>query len=258
LLVGAYASKVNFTDINGNGWTYSGYVLPFRLVPFSSRGPMLDGRVKPDITAPGLTLASSVSSYDTDYTPGGASSALVISSFHDVLSNKNYYYAEFSGTSASSPMAAGIVALLLQVNPYLTPAEVKELIRTTAITDQYTGVLSAQGNNDWGHGKINAYGAVKKLVQIVSVQHHTGEAVDLVLFPNPSNGLFTLDCAIDQSQELNIELYNMLGEKVIAESWKVNNGINRKTIDLSHQPKGNYVIKVSSDGGFTALKATVQ
>ena len=37
LLVGAYASKVGFTDVNSNSWSYSGYVQANKLVPFSSR-----------------------------------------------------------------------------------------------------------------------------------------------------------------------------------------------------------------------------
>src|SRR3569832_2237229 len=133
LLVGAYASKTSFTDINGNPWSYSGYVTTGKLVPFSSRGPMIDGRVKPDITAPGLTLATAFSSYDTSYTATGSNSSGTVLQYLDPITGHNFYYGEFSGTSASSPCVAGIVALLLQADPTLAPYQVQDIIATTAI-----------------------------------------------------------------------------------------------------------------------------
>src|SRR5690606_35090499 len=78
LLVGAYASKVNYTDINGNQWSYQSYVPAGQIVPFSSRGPMADGRIKPDIAAPGLTLATAISSFDVRYTPTGLNKQQVV------------------------------------------------------------------------------------------------------------------------------------------------------------------------------------
>lgn len=257
ILVGAYASKVTFTDINSNSWTYSSYVLPNRLVPFSSRGPYLDGRIKPDITAPGLTLATSVSSYDTSYTPIGSASAYVITSFFDAINNHTYYYAEFSGTSASSPATAGIVALLLQADPTLSPSRVRDLFNTTAIKDAFTGVIPPSGNNNWGHGKVNAYGAMKQLLLLLGTYSYAGEPIDVVLFPNPGSGSFSIDYNSNKKNDLNIEVYNMIGGKVMQENWPVINGINRHQLDLSHQSKGTYLVKISSGNGFASIKAIV-
>jgi len=258
LLVGAYASKVNWTDINANAWTYNTYVHVNRLVPFSSRGPMIDGRIKPDITAPGLTLATSISSYDTSYTAAGTNSDFVDVAYFDAPTNHTYYYAEFSGTSASSPCAAGIVALMLQAFPTLTPQQVQSIIASTAITDTYTGALPLSGTNDWGHGKINAYGAMKLLLQQVGMYNFQGVKLDCVLFPNPNNGSFTLDYASDKNRELNIEIFDLLGSKISSEKWSVSNGMNRHAIDISHQPKGNYVVKISSESGYVSVKTVVR
>ncbi|CAN5565559.1 hypothetical protein BH11BAC1_BH11BAC1_24570 [soil metagenome] len=258
LLVGAYASKVAFSDINGNSWTYSSYVLPGRLVPFSSRGPMTDGRIKPDINAPGLTLATSVSSYDSAYTPTGANSALVISGWLDTLSNQTYYYAEFSGTSASSPCAAGIVALLLQANPLLNPQQIKDLVAATAITDTYTGVIPPQGTNNWGHGKINAYGAMKLLLQqMVGVYNFVGEKLDCVLFPNPNSGSFTLNYSGEKEGVLRIEVYNMTGGLLKSDSWHVSQGLNQKQLDFTTAAQENLVVRVSSEKGYVNIKTIV-
>ncbi len=98
----------------------------------SPRSPALapteDGRIKPDITAPGFALASSVNSYDTSYNTTGTiilpSSALTT----DAASGRIYKYAMLAGTSMASPCVAGIVAMMLQVNPSLSPDDAKNII----------------------------------------------------------------------------------------------------------------------------------
>jgi subtilisin family serine protease len=77
------------------------------IASFSGSGPTRDGRTKPSVVAPGLSVVSTV--------PPG-------------LENLDYidiYYAKQSGTSLSTPVAAGMAALLLQADPRLTPAGVK-------------------------------------------------------------------------------------------------------------------------------------
>ncbi|MCI4566933.1 S8 family serine peptidase [Lysobacter sp. CFH 32150] len=64
------------------------------------------------------------------------------------------FYTHMSGTSMATPHVAGIVALMLEANPHLTPAQVKNIIERTATN--MTGRLSWEA----GHGHINAYAAV--------------------------------------------------------------------------------------------------
>ncbi|MES2678790.1 MAG: S8/S53 family peptidase [Bacteroidota bacterium] len=260
LLVGAYASKVAFTDINGSNWSYSGYVQAGNLVPFSSRGPMVDGRIKPDITAPGLTIATSVSSYDTSYTATGSNKILTKSFYLDPVLNKKFYFSEFTGTSASAPAASGIVALLLQAKPTMGPKEVQNVIAQTAIKDIYTGALTPAGNNNWGHGKINAYGAMKLVLTTadVGIYNYAGEKIDCELFPNPNDGLFTIRYESDKNHDLNFEIYNMIGALVQSDHWKTVNGSNLLPVDLSGMPGGVYLLKVSSPEGFVSIKTIKQ
>lgn len=262
LLIGAYASKVGYTDINGNPWSYSNYVQAGKLVPFSSRGPMVDGRIKPDIAAPGLTLASAMSSYALSYTPGGDDSSSVISvipGYQHPVTGNDYYYTEFLGTSASSPAAAGIVALLLQVNPNLTPEQLKDAITTTAIEDNHTGNIVAGGNNNWGFGKINAYGAIKKVLQgAAGVYSFHGKKLDCILYPNPNNGQFTIDYTSEKAEALTIEIIDITGSKVAVKNWDVNSGENRYKLDLSAYSKGFYIVRVASEGGSVNIKTLVE
>ena len=261
LLVGAYASKINFQDINGSNWTYSSYVQAGNLVPFSSRGPMIDGRIKPDITAPGLTIATSVSSFDTSYTAIGSNRSSTRVSYLDPALNKKFYYSEFSGTSASAPASTGIVALLLQARPTMgLPKQINDVITQTAIKDGNTGILPAAGNNNWGHGKINAYGAMKSVISMTNagIYSYAGEKLDCELFPNPNNGLFTLRFDSAKNQDLNFEIYNMVGDLIQSENWKTVNGSNLHPVDLAGMPGGVYLLKVSSSDGFVSIKTIKQ
>ena len=261
LLVGAYCSKNSYVDINGNNASYASYVGPNQLVPFSSRGPMVDGRIKPDITAPGLTIATATNSHDLDYTETGSKSGSVVSKYSDPATGHNYYYVEFAGTSASGPAASGIVALLLQVDPTMDPAKVKNYIFKSAINDSYTSTLPAAGNNNWGHGKINAYGALKLAVQdaTASVAGLSENKLNCALFPNPNDGSFSLEYTGKESQRLNVYIYNEVGSLVCMKPWQVNKGVNRSNMSLPEVAKGVYFVKVvTSLGGSTEIKTLVK
>ncbi len=109
------------------------------IASFSSRGPStFDGGLKPDISAPGVSIRSTVR---------------VI----------NGSYAENSGTSMAAPHVAGLVALLISANPALAGDVdgIEALIRDTAVpltTSQGCGgdAPDAVPNNVFGYGRIDA------------------------------------------------------------------------------------------------------
>ena len=82
-------------------------------------------------------------------------------------------YTGFGGTSSACPLVAGIVGLMLSVNPDLTAREVKQILQQTAdkiidpqpdpqLNQQY-GTYSSSGHSFWfGYGKVNAFNAVKE------------------------------------------------------------------------------------------------
>jgi subtilisin family serine protease len=85
------------------------------LASFSGSGPTRDDRIKPDVVAPGVDIISIV--------PAGLKRP----------ENVDQYYARESGTSLSTPIAAGLSALLLQANGNLTPAGVKAAMTRGAL-----------------------------------------------------------------------------------------------------------------------------
>ena len=81
-----------------------------------------------------------------------------------VSGRDTFYWGMMQGTSMSCPAVTGIVALWMEAYPELTYSQVKELMRTTAITDANTGTIPANGSAQWGWGKINAYGGIQTIL----------------------------------------------------------------------------------------------
>lgn len=98
---------------------------------FSSRGPTADGRIKPDISAPGVKITAAKAG-----TANG--------------------YIEYNGTSMASPFVAGLAGLMLQASSTISPAEIKSKIAATAIDWDAPGP-----DIDYGAGRLDGYGAIK-------------------------------------------------------------------------------------------------
>jgi len=144
---------------------------------FSSIGPLYNEFMKPDIAAPGVSVASSISSYtDAAYT------AVETINFN----GKDYDFARMSGTSMASPCVTGVVALILDASPTLSPAQVKNIIKTTARLDNYTGNITVPGDTKWGMGKINAYQAVVLALNTLSIEELESNQW-MAIYPNPAN-----------------------------------------------------------------------
>jgi len=255
---GAYSAKISYNSINSGPYSYANYTGLGQLTPFSSTGPTEDGRLKPDITAPGLCVVSSLSSFDRLYLPGGTDYSSVVSSYQDLGTGTYYYYGQLSGTSMATPCTSGIIALMLQANPYLDPTRVRNILAQTAILDTFTGALPPQGTNNWGHGKINAYRAVMAAIATTGIGAIPGGAIDCRLYPNPNTGMFTIEYNSDRTDELAIEVYDITGAQVYTGSWKVNANNNTENLDLSKLNSGIYLAKISSSQGSTMIKVAVE
>lgn len=254
ILIGAYMSKKGWTDINGSIHSYSG--LLNNIASFSSKGPYVDGRIKPDITAPGFTVTTAVTSYDTSYTPTGSNSDLVAKGYVFPATGKTYYFNQFSGTSASAPVTSGIVALLLQAKQDLSVDELRNLIFETAIHDYFTDSIGL-GTDVWGHGKINAYGAIKKLIQSTGLYEFSGQKLDCILYPNPNQGIFNLDYTGKKDETLFITISDVQGRVVATDKWQVNAGFNQRDVNLGNGSKGTYFVKLHSLQGSVVIKTII-
>ena len=156
------------------------------LASFSSRGPTFDGRLKPDIVAPGSIIASSVSSFDR-----GIESQFM--EYQYEKDNVRYSYALSEGTSMAAPMVSGAAALFLEINPELTVEAIRELFARTARQDEFTGPVGPEGSNAWGYGKLDINAAARDLLMITGARELTGQAKGgFYAYPNPAAGALRL------------------------------------------------------------------
>jgi hypothetical protein len=120
------------------------------IADFSSTGPTNDGRIKPDLVADG------VNNYVADV-PGPDTYTII-----------------YSGTSFSTPITAGVAGLVLSIRPDLTPMQVIDLLKSTAVkvNDPNLSVnISGYPNNFYGWGIVNAWNAIQCLASQFTFWH---------------------------------------------------------------------------------------
>lgn len=221
-----------------------GTFYPGPIAYFSSYGPTLDGRNKPEISAPGVNVVSSISSHDNgeytivDHTTGGTHS---------------YPYATMSGTSMSGPSVSGIVALMLQANPRLTIDQIREVIFTTATNDEATGPILANDSISirWGYGKINALKAVNGAIDKLSVDEVVALDVPLSVYPNPSSNRVTVSTGTNLPCHLSV--YGTDG-RLVAETT----ACTQASFDVSRWANGIYIVRAQDRSGIRTAKLIVK
>jgi len=210
-----------------------------QIANFSSYGPTLDGRVKPDISAPGVSVASSVSSF----TDNSFTTAVSIS-----FNGQTYKFTRISGTSMSGPAVAGVVALLLDANPYLSAEQIKTIIQTTARTDSNTGVIPTGGSLRWGAGKVNAYAAIQLALNTVDVQEVEEEK--FLIYPNPSQGKLFIDGNLTGTETYQVMDFQ---GKTVAQG-----NIPSNVLQIENLQSGAYLLRISSKKKQHVLKFIVE
>ncbi len=155
--VAAFISKRQWVDVDGITRAYADTTLQVgMLAPFSSPGPTRDGRIKPDLTAPGMGVASALASDAASAILGGSLRRRVVQDgVHWVI----------EGTSMAAPHVAGVYAQMLGLNRRLDASQLRTLVKGSAIRDSFTG--ASLPNADWGVGKLDALGSVAALVKAI-------------------------------------------------------------------------------------------
>ncbi len=212
------------------------------IADFSSSGPGFHDLVKPEISACGKTVVSAISSYTNTFS-GNYTKTIE-------FNGRNYRFASLSGTSMSAPFVAGVVALVLQANPYLSTAQVKSILTNTAHEDSFT---EEAGVNRFGYGKVNAYQAVIEALRQTGVENHTSSAQSQYsLFPNPTNG----SCYVtvkSSSESVRCQVFDLTGR--LLESHSFTPGVN--TLNMNDLPSGCYLLRFQ-DGQSVVSKKLIK
>jgi hypothetical protein len=93
------------------------------------------------------------------------------------------------------------------------------------------------------------------VVLTTGVEQMLGKEKDMKIFPNPSNGYFTINHPFNNNYPQIIEIYNALGEKIFSTTNNLN-GI--KEIDLTNDPQGIYFVKLLEGEKVYSEKVVIQ
>ncbi|QXP70315.1 S8 family serine peptidase [Polaribacter sp. R2A056_3_33] len=184
------------------------------IASFSSFGPTSDGRIKPEILGKGQNPAL------IDYNSGEITT----------LS---------SGTSFSSPIMAGLIACLNQNEGFLLKSSLKksgENYNDYLKTAIYESADKFNNPTDQhGYGIPNFEIALNSYIASLSLLK--GEVINLKISPNPVQDRFTI--STDNFEDLSIQIYTILGEKVFEKA-----AVTSKNIDISFLNTGIYLLKI--------------
>jgi len=180
---------------------------------FSSVGPTTDGRIKPDLMAMGSSVFVAKTSSPTSY---GFS----------------------SGTSFSCPILAGAAALILSVDPTLTPMELLDLFKQTASR-------SNNPDNLMGWGIINTLDVVNSL-NPTNVETEVPEDFYILRnYPNPFNPSTKVQFSVPQLSDVKITLHDVLGKEVkLLFDDEVDAGMQEFVVDAGNLASGVYLVRM--------------
>lgn len=136
IAVGALTSRSSYVNLDGveikQDWRVGEKY--FR----SGEGPTFDGRVKPDVMAPGAAVVSAVSAYVSPYMYSW--SDMVLSRSSGDADGRPDYWGAMSGTSMATPVVTGVTALWLEADPTLSVERVRTLLTGMDCIDAKKGL----------------------------------------------------------------------------------------------------------------------
>lgn len=230
LTVGSYTTRNEYTTNGGQQATLQETVGD--LSSFSSYGPTVDGRMKPNITAPGCFIISAVSNND-------ASGNLMYAEYNENFGRYNQY-GYMQGTSMASPFVAGIVATWLQAYPQLTPEQLHEIVQNTARKDSFTATAP---DSNWGYGKINALDGLRQCIE----KQETGCVSVAIPFDGTvriADGNIVLGFARDTQATLCIT--SMTGSTLFSKQLGKRSAGETLSVAVPQLPKGVYLLSVKT------------
>lgn len=212
--------------------------------PFSSVGPTFDGRVKPDVMAPGNNIVSSFSSFYIEAHPQASDLTWDLDRFE--FNGRPYAWISSSGTSASCPAVAGAIALWLQAKPDLTPQEIKGVLNRTC--RHYDETLTYP-NNIYGYGEIDVYRGLLYILGVDRIEsvskNHTSARIRCI------DSQLHLSFEQPLSSSARLRLYAMNGRLV--HTATINARQTSHSLSLSSLPAGIYAVQLD---GPTSVKGS--
>lgn len=240
ICVANYVNRDQWPNYLG-GVTYDTTVVAGELMYNSSVGPTRDGRIKPEIAAPGANDMSCIETNSQAAILAGAPTACTPGGWH----------VQGGGTSAASPVVAGVGAMWLERFPTATWSEFRSAVWWCAKQDTFTGTNLP--NADWGYGKIDAWSMMVNCAISMDVTEPESEN-GISVYPNPaeqSSGVTIQLAAFTESTQVYI--YNSIGE-LVQVVWTDNSG----KVVVGNLSAGMYVASVQTATGVSSQRLVVE
>ena len=238
--VGANDYRPGYTDITGTyqhpyGEDYLGIGNGARAI-FSSTGPTFTGHIKPDVLAPGCYVHASYSSFtDEGVVPG------VYYTMKTEFNGRTYPWGISNGTSMSTPVVAGAIALWLQANPSLTPEDIMGVLERTS---RHVTPGAVYKNNQEGYGEIDVYRGLLDVLSFTGIDELSTSQPDKVHFSMQSEGRLCLSFDQPLNNDASFRLYSVSGVQMM--QGMIPSGQTQTVIDLSTLPRAVYAVQISS------------
>lgn len=240
ICVGATSYRDHIVDENGNvindDWGREG-----GLAVYSSVGPTRDGLVKPDVVAPGTHVNSSFSSFFPQDDPNNEFVRLVVA--RSDFNGRRYPWGALKGTSMSTPVVAGAIALWLQAAPTLTTERCMDIFAETC--RRRDG--KAQGEKDclYGYGEIDAYAGLLKVLGIDGIKGLSKSAPEALSIGLVAGNTLRIAAYGETSANgISVVLYSLKGEKVMERRVELSDG--KAELSLASLAPGVYAVQVTS------------
>lgn len=237
ICVGATAYSTGFVNMYGNAINYN-FGIDGKRSTFSSIGPTFDGRVKPDVMAPGTNIISSTNSFFFEANPDSRQKDNLVSSYEHA--GRTYFWKADNGTSMSSPAVGGAIALWLEANPNLTPHDVLDVL---AHTSSHPDPLLNYPNNEYGYGQIDVYRGLLYILGVDAVEGISHNQAEQLQYRINNDGSFSVVFPEQLDETADIKVYNTSGQLLLTDAAVV--GTNEKRVSLPERVSGVVVVQVN-------------
>lgn len=226
--VGAYVSSDTYVEYGSTQTKRTDEKLG-SIASFSSVGPTIDGRIKPDILAPGSFIASAVNSYDAYRS--SYPSALVVAK-----DDRAYYYSYMQGTSMAAPFVSGVIATWLQAHPTLDSEAIRSVLSKTAVNDDYTTTATS------GYGKIDAYNGLREVLALAAGIDPVMNAQYSCLLTRTNASDWTLHY-LETVEAHTVTVFDVAGHQVSSFALPAMQQGSSYTLSLGQLASGIYLVK---------------
>lgn len=206
----------------------------------SSVGPTFDGRIKPDVVAPGCYIISSYNSFYLENHPNGSDTNWDIEHFE--FNGRTYAWNIQYGTSMAAPAVAGSIALWMQAKPDLTTEEVLDVFKHTC--SHYDPSL-VYPNNRYGYGQIDAY---RGLLYLLGADKIKGISVSQSKASvKYSDGCLVVDFGDVCSVASTLSIYNLSGKCLSTTTLPAGQSVYQ--LQIPSLPSATYVLQFNQIDG---------